>query len=75
MLKESRTRATRHYTNAKIALVGDSGVGKSGLALVLSRKPFTATESTHARKVVSFQLSETEVEPGWTETREVYSGT
>ena len=33
-----------HYTNAKIVLVGDSGVGKSGLSLVLTGQPFVATE-------------------------------
>ncbi len=36
-----------HYTNAKVVLVGDSGVGKSGLGLVLTGQPFAPTESTH----------------------------
>ena len=40
---------TVFYTNAKVLLVGDSGVGKSGLALVLTGQPFVATHSTHAR--------------------------
>ena len=39
------------YRNAKIVLVGDSGVGKSGLAITLSGEAFAATESTHGRKV------------------------
>ncbi len=41
-----------HYANAKVALLGNSGVGKSGLALVLSHQPFAATESSHARHVL-----------------------
>jgi GTPase SAR1 family protein len=39
------------YTNAKVVLVGDSGVGKSGLALVLAGQGFQPTESTHGRHV------------------------
>jgi GTPase SAR1 family protein len=42
------------YTNAKVVLVGDSGVGKSGLALVLVGRPFSPTESTHGRLVHKF---------------------
>ena len=30
------------YTNAKVVLLGDSGVGKSGLGLVLSNQPFAS---------------------------------
>src|SRR5204862_46374 len=44
---------TIHYTNAKVVLMGDSGVGKSGLGLVLSGQPFTLTPSTHGRRVWS----------------------
>jgi WD40 repeat protein len=40
-----------HYANAKVILVGDSGVGKSALGLALTGQPFTATESTHGRRV------------------------
>ena len=39
------------YANAKILLLGDSGVGKSGLALTLAGEPFQPTESTHARRI------------------------
>jgi hypothetical protein len=39
------------YANAKVLLLGDSGVGKSGLALVLAGEPFRPTESTHARRI------------------------
>lgn len=43
-----------HYANAKVVLVGDSGVGKSGLGLVLSGEYFQPTESTHGRRVWTF---------------------
>ena len=39
------------YANAKVLMLGDSGVGKSGLAMVLAREPFQLTESTHARRI------------------------
>ncbi len=42
---------TVHYTNAKVVLLGDTGVGKTGLGLVLSGQTFRATESTHQRNV------------------------
>jgi GTPase SAR1 family protein len=38
------------YANAKVLLVGDTGVGKSGLAERLVSGRFVATKSTHARK-------------------------
>jgi GTPase SAR1 family protein len=46
------------YANAKVLLLGDSGVGKSGLALVLAGEPFRATESTHARHVWKMPVPE-----------------
>lgn len=59
-----------HYTNAKVVLVGDSGVGKSGLGLVLTDQPFAATESTHGRRVWTFESKEVEFGGGRKETRE-----
>ena len=58
-----------HYTNAKVVLAGDSGVGKSGLGMVLSGQPFVPTESTHGRRIWLFdsrtaQLDERRVELG-----------
>jgi WD40 repeat protein len=50
------------YVNAKVVLVGDSGVGKSGLSLVLTGQPFVATESTHGRRVWTFENSEVELD-------------
>ena len=42
---------TTTYANAKVLLLGDSGVGKSGLAMVLAGQEFRATESTHGRRI------------------------
>jgi WD40 repeat protein len=61
---------TAHYANAKVVLIGDSGVGKSGLGLVLSGKPFSATESTHARHVWIFDNRDVAIDEQRKETRE-----
>jgi len=63
------TPSTR-YTNAKVVLVGDSGVGKSGLGLVLMGEPFIATESTHGRRVWTFDSQEFPLDNGSMEMRE-----
>jgi GTPase SAR1 family protein/outer membrane protein assembly factor BamB len=60
----------RRYINAKVVLVGDTGVGKSGLGLVLSGQDYKATESTHGRKVASAGLEERLTPDGAVETRE-----
>ena len=39
--------ATVHYVNAKAVLLGDSGVGKSGLGIRIAEGEFRPTESTH----------------------------
>ena len=44
-------RPSVSYTSAKVVLVGDTGVGKSGLSLVLNKQRFEATESTPGRRV------------------------
>jgi small GTP-binding protein len=59
-----------HYTNAKVVLVGDSGVGKSGLGLVLTGQPFVPTESTHGRHVWTFDDQEVEFDNLRKETRQ-----
>jgi len=59
-----------HYTNAKVVLVGDSGVGKSGLGLVLAKQTWLSTESTHGRFVWTFDDSQVAVDNGRMETRE-----
>jgi GTPase SAR1 family protein len=43
--------ATTTYANAKVLLLGDSGVGKSALAMVLAGEAFLPTESTHGRRI------------------------
>ena len=48
--------ASTRYTNAKIALVGESGVGKTGLALRLCDNRWEPTESTHGMLVSQLEL-------------------
>ena len=58
------------YVSAKVVLLGDSGVGKSGLGLVLSNQPFLFTESTHARRIWTFDKQEVTLDEGRKENRE-----
>ncbi|MEH2455278.1 TIR domain-containing protein [Nostoc sp.] len=51
------TLGTR-YTNAKVILAGDTGVGKSGLALRLTLDTFKPTISTDAHWASQFKLSQ-----------------
>jgi GTPase SAR1 family protein len=44
------------YTNAKVVLVGETGVGKTGLALRLCEDRWEPTESTHGMIVSKLQL-------------------
>jgi hypothetical protein len=48
--------AGERYTNAKVVLVGESGVGKSGLALRLIDDKFINTPSTHGMNVWRLDL-------------------
>jgi GTPase SAR1 family protein len=59
------------YSNAKVILLGNTGVGKSGLGRVLTGNPFEKTESTHGRHVWLFDSQEIEVGNGHTEMHEV----
>ena len=52
-------------------LVGDTGVGKSGLGMVLAGKKFAPTESTHGRRVWHFDTREATTDAGYKQTREV----
>jgi class 3 adenylate cyclase/GTPase SAR1 family protein len=61
---------TSHYVNAKVVLLGDTGVGKSGLSLVLNGQPYRETDSTPGRKVWTFQSDEVEVADNLRQTRE-----
>lgn len=44
------------YTNAKVVLVGETGVGKTGLALRLCENRWEATESTHGMIISRLEL-------------------
>jgi GTPase SAR1 family protein len=61
--------ATTTYANAKVLLLGDSGVGKSGLAMVLAGKEFMPTESTHGRRIWRLPAAEEQDPSG--DSREV----
>jgi len=50
LLKPAPVTSSVHYTTAKIALVGDSGVGKSGLGYRIAEDRFQVTESTHGQQ-------------------------
>ena len=65
----SAPAATKTYTNAKVLLLGDSGVGKSALAMVLAGEEFRATESTHGRRI--WRLPATEEPDTFGDDREV----
>jgi len=70
LLGATASSETCHYRNAKVVLLGDSGVGKTGLGLVLTGKPWEATESTHGRHVWSFESDEAALPEGRREMRE-----
>ncbi len=61
---------TVHYTNAKVILVGDATVGKTGLGLVLTGHEYAPTDSTHGRNVWTFDSRKVELGDGREETRE-----
>jgi hypothetical protein len=52
----SPAEASKRYTNAKVVLVGESGVGKSGLAHRLIEDKFIKTYSTHGMQVWRLDL-------------------
>jgi len=67
---ELPTVATGHYVNAKVVLLGDTGVGKSGLSLVLNGKRYKRTDSTPGRKVWTFSSQEVVLDKKLKRTRE-----
>ncbi|WP_329414730.1 GTP-binding protein [Nocardia vinacea] len=71
IFRAHRNRGTQ-FKNAKIVLVGDSGVGKSGLALTLAGEEFVPTASTHGRNVVTLSRDKVELPEEGNETREVH---
>lgn len=54
----------RGYMNAKVVLLGDSGVGKTGLALRLWHDRWKKTESTHGMEIQRLVLPQGDGEPG-----------
>ena len=63
VLREAKpAQQTVRYTNAKIVLVGDSGVGKTSLSDVLREQPFIPRESSHGRHVWRLDTEERIVE-------------
>jgi small GTP-binding protein len=54
----------RGYMNAKVVLLGDSGVGKSGLAMRLWHDRWEKTESTHGMEIQRLALPEAGGEEG-----------
>ncbi|MFN6566298.1 TIR domain-containing protein [Dendronalium sp. ChiSLP03b] len=71
LLNESPTNPSDLYRNAKVVLVGESGVGKSGLSLVLTNQKFVPTESTHSRHVWTFDTQELQLGDDHKELREI----
>ncbi|MBD1896562.1 DUF4365 domain-containing protein [Coleofasciculus sp. FACHB-129] len=59
------------YRNAKVVLVGDTGVGKSGLGTVLAGEEFKPTASTHGRHVWSLGDTPHKLKNCLEETREI----
>jgi WD40 repeat protein/class 3 adenylate cyclase len=71
LVGQTPTIQTIHYVNAKVVLLGDTGVGKSGLSLVLNGKPFSATDSTPGRRVWMFQSRKVSLRKNLKQTREI----
>ena len=66
-------RPSVHYTNAKVVLVGESGVGKTQLWRVLTGLPFLPdTPSSHGRYVRSFDERTVAIDAWRKEQREIY---
>ncbi len=63
ILDRADTAKKRGYMNAKVVLVGDSGVGKSGLALRLWHDRWEKTESTHGMEIQKLVLPSAEADP------------
>jgi WD40 repeat protein len=72
LLNDSSPTEAVQYTNAKVVLLGDTGVGKSGLGLVLIGKPFSPTMSTHGRCIWKFCSQDVELAHGRKETHEMF---
>ena len=47
LVQKALSSSVLNYTNAKVVLLGESGVGKSGLGIRMAEKIFRKTKSTH----------------------------
>lgn len=63
ILARAATSRKRGYVNAKVVLLGDSGVGKSGLALRLWHDRWEKTESSHGVEIQRLTLPGTGDDP------------
>ena len=63
ILARAATARKRGYVNAKVVLLGDSGVGKSGLALRLWHDRWEKTESSHGMEIQRLALPQTGGDP------------
>ncbi|MBD2449706.1 TIR domain-containing protein [Nostoc sp. FACHB-152] len=71
LLNTPITNPSALYRNAKVVLVGETGVGKSGLSLVLTNQEFRPTESTHGRHVWTFDKQDLQLNEDRHEVREI----
>jgi len=60
-----------HLKIGRAVLAGDTGVGKSGLSLVLAGQEFRATESTHGRQITPVRRTTVKGSDGCLEVREL----
>jgi small GTP-binding protein len=72
LLRVMPTSPSVGYTTAKVMLVGDTGVGKTGLATVLSGRAYEPTESTHGRRTLTLPSCEHTLVDGTKMTCEVF---
>lgn len=70
VLLDQQSEPSAHYINAKVILVGDTGVGKTGLSLVLNNQPYRETDSTAGRHVWTLDSRKVEVNGKSVQTRE-----
>ncbi|MBD3421047.1 MAG: GTP-binding protein [Chitinivibrionales bacterium] len=61
LLQQNSAASVIHYVNAKAVLVGDAGVGKSGLGIRIAEKTFYETKSTHGAKFWQIPISNEQI--------------
>lgn len=72
LLESTPVLPSVHYRNAKVVLVGESGVGKTALGQVLTEHEFTPTVSNHGRYVYRFDSQSVDLGNGRLEQRETF---